>query len=446
MIGVKEYVQGAVYGGQETPRTGARRALGGLGQRKGATGADPVDTRRADLGGGCCGAARDQRGDVLQSPPSGAAGLPGRPGTQAAGASAGTSDRGSAAAARTGDAGHGPAARVSGPVGASGTVASVATRGASGPVWKKNESAGPAETEAAPAPPTESEVVPELLPEASSEPAPPRASRVAEHLAAQTPQRERECQVRQQAVQFVHQRASSCRVGAQCLGMSPRTLAAWRKLGSRGELLPRWRGRPPREPSLQQQLEVRMLLDDEGPRLGLPALQECCPATPQSLLAYLQSQYRRQFQQDYRLVVEALHWHRAGTVWAIDHSEPPRLVDGCYQQILAIRDLASGMQLAWTGVPDATAAEAMPVLEMLVRQYGPPLVLKSDNGSAFISHAFREWLEGWQITPLFSPVRMPRYNGACEAGIGAAKRRTEYCAARHNRLGDWTSDDLYAGQ
>jgi hypothetical protein len=39
---------------------------------------------------------------------------------------------------------------------------------------------------------------------------------------------------------------------------------------------------------------------------------------------------------------------------------------------------------------------------------------------------------------------MPRYNGACEAGIGAAKRRTEYSAARHDRLLDWTSDDLYA--
>jgi len=189
-----------------------------------------------------------------------------------------------------------------------------------------------------------------------------------------------------------------------------------------------------------------VLLDDAGPRLGLPSLQDSCPKTPRSLLAYLQSEYRRQFQQDYRLVVEALHWHRAGAVWAIDHSDPPRPVDGCYQQILAIRDLASGMQLAWSGVTDATATEAMPVLEMLVRQYGPPLVLKSDNGSAFISHSFQEWLDGWQITPLFSPVRMPRYNGACEAGIGAAKRRTEYLTARQNRFLDWTSDDLYAAQ
>jgi hypothetical protein len=28
----------------------------------------------------------------------------------------------------------------------------------------------------------------------------------------------------------------------------------------------------------------------------------------------------------------------------------------------------------------------------------------------------------WQIVRLFSPVCMPRTSGACEAGIGAAKR------------------------
>ena len=94
---------------------------------------------------------------------------------------------------------------------------------------------------------------------------------------------------------------------------------------------------------------------------------------------------------------------------------------------------------------DATAAEALPVLEALVAQHGPPLVLKSDNGSAFISQRFAEWLAAWQIVPLFSPVRMPRYNGACEAGIGGMKRRTEILAAAGNdRLLDWTCDDLFA--
>jgi len=191
-------------------------------------------------------------------------------------------------------------------------------------------------------------------------------------------------------------------------------------------------------------VSVETLLDETGPRLGLPTLQACCSDVPRCVLAYLLAGYRRQFQAEHRLVVETLHWLRPGAVWAIDHSQPPHPIDGCYDQILAIRDLASGMQLAWTPVADATAAEALPVLAMLVAQHGPPLVLKSDNGSAFISQRFAEWLAAWQIAPMFSPVRMPRYNGACEAGIGGMKRRTELIAARHDRLLDWTCDDLFA--
>ncbi len=165
---------------------------------------------------------------------------------------------------------------------------------------------------------------------------------------------------------------------------------------------------------------------------------------PRCVLAYLLAGYRRQFQAEHRLVVETLRWLRPGAVWAIDHSQPPHPMDGCYSQILAIRDLASGMQLAWTPVVDATANAALPVLEALVAQHGPPLVLKSDNGSAFTSALWVEWAARWQIMPLFSPVRMPRYNGACEAGIGGMKRRTELIAARNDRLLDWSCNDLFA--
>ena len=189
-----------------------------------------------------------------------------------------------------------------------------------------------------------------------------------------------------------------------------------------------------------------VVLDETGPGLGLPSLQDAYPQTPRSILSYLQTKYRQQFQAEHHILEESLEWTLPGAVWAIDHSQPPASIDGCYPQILAIRDLASGMQLAWTAVPNATAAEALAVLEALVREHGPPLVLKSDNGSAFISQTFAEWLAQWQITPLFSPVRMPRYNGACEAGIGAAKRRTAYLAARNGRPIDWCSDDLYAAQ
>jgi transposase InsO family protein len=212
----------------------------------------------------------------------------------------------------------------------------------------------------------------------------------------------------------------------------------------RGELVPRLRGRPCREVSLEERVCVEALLEETGPRLGLPTLRACCEDVPPSILGYLLADYRRRFQAEHRLVMETLHWLRPGAVWAIDHSQPPRAIDGCYRQILAVRDLASGMQLGWTPVADATAAEVLPVLEALVLQHGPPLVLKSDNGSPFTSTMVDDWLARWRIVPLFSPVRMPRYNGACEAGIGGMKRRTELVAASYDRLVDWTCDDLFA--
>ena len=274
--------------------------------------------------------------------------------------------------------------------------------------------------------------------------APAALSRVAERAAKQSSRRACENQVREQAVRFAEALAPSCRRAARCLDMSPRTLADWNRRKTRGELLPQLRGRPCREVSRAERVIVHTLLDETGPRLGVPALQDCCPDIPRCVLTYLLDGYRRQFQAEHRLVVETLHWTQPGAVWAIDHTQPPRDVDGQYPQILAVRDLASGQQLAWTAVRNAGTTEVLAVLEQLVLEHGPPLVLKSDNGSAFISEQFVQWVDRWQIVHLFSPVRMPRYNGACEAGIGGMKRRTEFLAARQDRFGDWTNDDLFA--
>jgi hypothetical protein len=41
---------------------------------------------------------------------------------------------------------------------------------------------------------------------------------------------------------------------------------------------------------------------------------------------------------------------------------------------------------------------------------------------------------------------MPRYNGACEAGIGSMKTRTHHEAARHDHPGEWTCDDCEAAR
>jgi hypothetical protein len=42
---------------------------------------------------------------------------------------------------------------------------------------------------------------------------------------------------------------------------------------------------------------------------------------------------------------------------------------------------------------------------------GPPLVLKSDNGSAFASQEVQLLLDRNSVIPLFSPPYWPRYNG-----------------------------------
>jgi transposase InsO family protein len=75
-----------------------------------------------------------------------------------------------------------------------------------------------------------------------------------------------------------------------------------------------------------------------------------------------------------------------------------------------------------------------------------PLVLKSDNGSGFISAAMHAFLDRHQVQPLFSPPWTPEYNGACEAGNGALQTYTHHQAARQGRTGHWTAGDLEAGR
>jgi transposase InsO family protein len=141
-----------------------------------------------------------------------------------------------------------------------------------------------------------------------------------------------------------------------------------------------------------------------------------------------------------------LHWRRPGSIWAIDFAEPPAPVDGCFGYLLAVRDLASGQQLLWLPVPDESAATAVHALRSLFREHGAPLVLKSDNGSAFIASDFGEFLAGHSVKQLRSPPECPEYNGSCEAGIGSMKARTHHQAAARGRPAEWTCDDLEAAR
>jgi transposase InsO family protein len=132
-------------------------------------------------------------------------------------------------------------------------------------------------------------------------------------------------------------------------------------------------------------------------------------------------------------------------VWATDFTEPPAPIDGLYPRLLLVRDLASGRQLLALPCLGESAGLVVVALRSLFHLWGPPLVLKMDNGSAFISAELEALLQEHGVFALFSPPGTPAYNGSVEAGIGSLEVRAFYESARHDRPGEWTCDDVAVG-
>jgi hypothetical protein len=126
----------------------------------------------------------------------------------------------------------------------------------------------------------------------------------------------------------------------------------------------------------------------------------------------------------------------------MDFTEARQPIDGCSAFVFAVRDLTSGMQLAWRPVANLTVDTVLPELTLLFTVYGAPLVLKSDNGSAFRAGRLKALLRRWQVWPLYSPPGAPWYNGAIEASIGSLTTRTHYLAWRAGHDEGWTSADV----
>jgi transposase InsO family protein len=228
---------------------------------------------------------------------------------------------------------------------------------------------------------------------------------------------------------------------ADLFHVAGRTLRHWCH-----DLLDRFRpacplGRPVVRSPRAARDEVIHFLDRFGPQAGVPTLRACFPAMSRAELADLLARYRRVWRERHREPLRVLTWPVAGRVWAIDYAEPPAPIDGGFGSLLAVRDLATGMPLAWRPVPSPTAANAAAVLAGLFAEHGAPLVVKSDNGSPFTGGAVPEVLRAHGVEHLLSPPYWPRYNGAIEAGIHALKDRTAAHAARAGRPGSWTWDD-----
>jgi transposase InsO family protein len=244
----------------------------------------------------------------------------------------------------------------------------------------------------------------------------------------------------------LRERGCTWRAVADLFHVARRTLARWRRneLVALRSAVPL--GRPVRRspPALRNQ--VFHLLEEVGPGLGVPSLRDCFPALGRAELDDFVRRYRKVWRHRQRIPWRVLHWTGPGRVWAIDFTGPLPAIEGQYPYVLAVRDLASGCQLLWQPAVHATADVAHDALAALFVRHGPPLVLKSDNGSPFTAGLVADLLVEHDVTALLSPPYWPRYNGAIEAGIGALKGRTESHAARVGHPGYWTWDDLEAAR
>ena len=266
---------------------------------------------------------------------------------------------------------------------------------------------------------------------------------------AQHTRREAERDARLQAVAFDHwaiQQGMRQGVAAKHLGLAPGTLAFWGHRWHADNLAARPMGRPCHRSNPQLRNQAVDLMRAVGPGVSVAAVQATFPELARREAENLRNRFRHLWKLDNQRLIHVLHWHHSGAVWAMDHTEPTRAIDGRWPYILAVRDLASGCQLAWLPVLDESAETTIHALQWLFLEHGPPVVLKSDNGSGFIAEAMRGFLDCWQVRPLFSPPYTPEYNGTIEAGNGALKTRTHEEAARQGRSGHWTADDTEAAR
>ena len=232
------------------------------------------------------------------------------------------------------------------------------------------------------------------------------------------------------------------RDAAACLEISPRTLSDWERKWRQDRLREKPRGRPLKQADPLRRGEFIEVLNGQGPQRGLRPLRVLFPDMARGEILDVLWRFRRIFARRNRLVVHSLSWDFPGSVWAMDHTDVTLPVDGIFKRIFAVRDLGSNEQVLWLPVEDATAPVTIRALELLFLHHGPPLVLKSDNGPAFISEEMSSFLKSWEVIQLLSPPWTPQYNGACEAGIGSMEIRTRWEAVRNGRWIDWNWEDM----
>lgn len=263
-------------------------------------------------------------------------------------------------------------------------------------------------------------------------------------LDAQAPRRRVETEIRRHACHVVDC-AERLRVDrglvATAIGVDVATLAEW--VARRDRPAPTPLGKPPMECSRLAANRVRHQLAVYGPGVGVRTLKPEFPDISWRDLTRIVHGFRASLDACLKsCVYRSCTWTVPGLVWAMDYRQAPAPIDGVYRHLLDVRDLSSGFLVGAAPCERADAETTIATLQALFVEHGRPLVLKADNGSHFTDHRVRAFLVRERVVLLLSPVEMPQYNGACEAGHGAHGARAEALARRDGSPGRWSSNHV----
>ncbi len=193
------------------------------------------------------------------------------------------------------------------------------------------------------------------------------------------------------------------------------------------------RGRRPKSLTAAERLQIATLLRRHA-NWGLVRIRQQVPGVPKNAAAVYIRRCKSILGRRRRRRWNKVTWHVPGAVWAIDGTWLDQVVAGSGRRALIVVELHHRKVLALQSVSGERASAVIALLRRLVQQHGAPLVLKADNGSAFIAACVSLFCRRHGITLMHSPVRQPRWNGTCEVSGRWAKGRAQAAAARRGSV------------
>lgn len=115
---------------------------------------------------------------------------------------------------------------------------------------------------------------------------------------------------------------------AGLLNLSTSALSRWVRRWRENHMTLKPRGRPAEDVDRDTRAGILSVFSLMGPHATLTALRDLFPHVARGALDNLLERCRRVYRRKSRWHIHTLRWTRAGSVWAMDFTEPPSPIDG----------------------------------------------------------------------------------------------------------------------